>query len=160
MPCCDDGAAPALRAALADLRGLHAPPDPGGLDLAVLAAIALGLALAALAVAARRLMSRQSTPVRRAALADLAAARGLDPPARLFAQARLVARLARALGAEDGVGGRSPEDRAVALDRLLRTDFFTAGPGRALTRDLYAPAAPDLDAVDAGLTRLLSRIRA
>ncbi|ACL56014.1 DUF4381 family protein [Methylobacterium nodulans] len=153
MPCCEGALSPAVQAALADLRGLHPPPETGSLRLDVLAAIALGLILAALVLAAQAAMRRRRMSVRRAALAELAASRGLDPPGRLVAQARLLARLARTLGIEG-------EDRAAAFDRLFATDFFTAGPGRALTRDLYARAAPDLDAIDAGLSHLLARIRA
>ncbi|MGY2048211.1 DUF4381 family protein [Methylobacterium sp. JK268] len=157
MPCCEGVLTPEMRAALADLRGLHPPPDPGGLRLDVLAAVAAGLALAALGLALRAWLRRRRPSVRRAALADLAASRTLDPPGRLLAQARLAARLARTLGQDRPEPG--PESRARALDRLLRTDFFTAGPGRALTRDLYGRAAPDLDAIDAGLARLLGRLR-
>ncbi|MDN3626506.1 DUF4381 family protein [Methylobacterium isbiliense] len=152
MPCCEGALTPAAQAALADLRGLHPPPDPGGLRLDVLAAIGLGLLLAAVTLLLRGWLARRRVSVRRAALADLAASRGLDPAARLLAQARLVARLAATLGAEGA-------DPAAALDRLLATDFFTAGPGRALTRDLYARTVPDTEAIDAGLVRLLARVR-
>ncbi|MFE1597538.1 DUF4381 family protein [Methylobacterium sp. ID0610] len=153
MPCCEGAPDPAVRAALADLRGLHPPPETGAVRLDVLAAIGIGLVLAALVLLAHAKWRRQKISVRRAALNELAAARGLDPAARLLAQARLLARLARTLGIEG-------EDRAAALDRLFATDFFTAGPGRALTRDLYAPASPDPDAIDAGLARCFARIRA
>jgi Domain of unknown function (DUF4381) len=141
MPCCE--------AALSGLRGLHAPPDPGLVRPEVLAAVALGLALAALAAWLRpRWCTR---PIRRAALAELAAARALPLPERRVALARLSRRLARSLGVEEPAG----------LDAALRTDFFESGPGRALTDNLYAPGpAPDLAAAEAGLARLLARLRA
>ncbi|TGD99321.1 DUF4381 family protein [Methylobacterium nonmethylotrophicum] len=144
MPCCE-----ASQAALAALRGLHPPPDPGLVRPAILAAIALGLALAGLAAWLRpRLRAR---PVRRAALAELAAARALPPGERRVALARLSLRLARSLGVE-GLGG---------LDARLRTDFFGSGPGRVLSQDLYAPGpAPDLAPVEAGLARLVASLRA
>lgn len=141
MPCCEG--------ALSSLRGLHAPPDPGLIRPEVLAAIALGLALAGLAAWLRPRFGAR--PVRRAALAELAAARGLPPSERRVALARLSRRLARSLGVEGPAG----------LDARLRTDFFESGPGRVLTDDLYAPGpAPDLAAAEAGLAGLLARLRA
>ncbi|AWN48431.1 hypothetical protein DK419_20445 [Methylobacterium terrae] len=141
MPCCD--------AALAGLRGLHAPPDPALVRLDMLAAIGAGLALAALA--AWLLPRWRARPIRRAALAELAAARALPPGERRVALARLARRLARSLGVEGPAG----------LDAALRTDFFGRGPGRALTENLYAPGpAPDLAAAEAGLARLVARLRA
>ncbi|MET7246431.1 DUF4381 family protein [Methylobacterium sp. EM32] len=141
MPCCE--------AALSSLRGLHAPPDPGLVRPEVLTAIALGLALAGLAAWLRPRWGAR--PIRRAALAELAAARALPLPERRVALARLSRRLARSLGVEGPAG----------LDARFRTDFFGSGPGRALTDDLYAPGpAPDLAAAEAGLARLLARLRA
>ncbi|KMO21888.1 DUF4381 family protein [Methylobacterium platani] len=141
MPCCDE--------ALAGLRGLHAPPDPGLVRLDILAAIVAGLALAGLA--AWLWPRRRGRPIRRAALAELAAARTLPPDERRLALARLARRLARSLGVEGPAG----------LDARLRTDFFRTGPGRALTENLYAPGpAPDLAATEAGLARLVARLRA
>ncbi len=144
MPCCEGA-----QAALAGLRGLHAPPDPGWIRPEILAAAALGLTLAGLAAwLAPRWRAR---PVRRAALAELAAARALPPPERRVALARLSRRLARSLGVEGPAG----------LDAALRTNFFGSGPGRALTDNLYAPGpAPDLAALDAGLARLLADLKA
>ncbi|TNC11383.1 DUF4381 family protein [Methylobacterium terricola] len=141
MPCCDE--------ALAGLRGLHAPPDPGLVRLDMLAAIGAGLALAALA--AWLLPRWRGRPIRRAALAELAAARDLPPGERQVALARLSRRLARSLGVEGAAG----------LDARLGTDFFRTGPGRTLTEHLYAPGpAPDLAAAEAGLARLVARLRA
>ncbi|MGX7704054.1 DUF4381 family protein [Methylobacterium sp. Gmos1] len=141
MPCCE--------AALSGLRGLHPPPDPGLVRPEMLAAVVLGLALAALAAWLRPRW--RARPVRRAALAELSAARALPPAERRVALARLSRRLARSLGVEGPAG----------LDAALRTDFFGRGPGRALSENLYVPGpAPDLAAVEAGLARLLARLRA
>ncbi|KMO32824.1 hypothetical protein VQ02_22750 [Methylobacterium variabile] len=156
MPCCEAAqaaqpfeAAQPAQMALAGLRGLHLPPDPGLVRPEILAAIAGGLALAALA--AWLLPSLRARPVRRAALAELAAARALPAPERRVALARLSLRLARSLGVEGPAG----------LDACLRTDFFGRGPGRMLTENLYAPGpAPDLAAAEAGLARLVARLRA
>ncbi|QRE75316.1 DUF4381 family protein [Methylobacterium aquaticum] len=150
MPCCEGAhAAQPIQAGLAGLRGLHAPPDPAWIRLDILAAVAAGLALAWLAV---RLAPRwRGRPIRRAALAELAAARALPPPERRVALARLSRRLARSLGVEEPAG----------LDAALRTDFFGNGPGRALTDNLYAPGpVPDLAAAEAGLARLLAHLKA
>src|SRR4051794_32560146 len=123
MPCCDAGA-------LAALRGLHAPPDPGLIRLDVAAAVGLGLVLALLAAGAASAWSRRRASLRRAARGGPPAARVLAPPARRVALARLLRRLARTLGApeaEDEAG------RAATLDRILAADgFFSRGPGRAL----------------------------
>lgn len=144
MPCCEEA-----RAALAGLRGLHAPPDPELVRPGILVAVAIGLALAGLA--AWLLPRWRARPIRRAALAELAAARALPPDERRVALARLSLRLARSLGVEGPAG----------LDAALRTDFFGHGPGRALTENLYAPGpAPDLAGAEAGLARLLARLRA
>ncbi|AWB21614.1 DUF4381 domain-containing protein [Methylobacterium currus] len=154
MPCCEAGqAAQAIQGGfqggLAGLRGLHAPPDPGLVRPEILVAVALGLALAGLAAWLRPRW--RARPIRRAALAELAAARALPILERRVALARLSRRLARSLGVEGPAG----------LDAALRTDFFGSGPGRALTDNLYAPApAPDLAAAEAGLARLLARLRA
>ncbi|GJD51853.1 hypothetical protein OPKNFCMD_4612 [Methylobacterium crusticola] len=154
MPCCE--------AALADLRGLHAPPDPGLIRLDVAAALVLGLVLAGVAALLGARLARRRGPVRRAALAELAAARSLDPASRHVALARLVRRLARTLGVpEAGAEAGAEAERAAGLDRRLSTDFFSRGPGRALVFDLYAPGpAPDLGPVEDGLARLLARLRA
>ena len=70
MPCCE-----VPPGALSTLRGLHLPPDPGLVRPGVLAAVVAGLALAGLVA---WLWPRwRARPVRRAALAELAAAR--DP---------------------------------------------------------------------------------
>lgn len=147
MPCCEG--AQSIQATLAGLRGLHAPPDPGWIRPEILAAVTLGLALAGLAA---WLTPRwRARPIRRAALADLAAARALPPQERRVALARLSRRLARSLGVEGAAG----------LDARLGTDFFGSGPGRALSHDLYAPGpAPDLAAAEAGLARVLAGLRA
>lgn len=144
MPCCE-----VPPGALSTLRGLHLPPDPGLVRPGVLAAVVAGLALAGLVA---WLWPRwRARPVRRAALAELAAARALPPAERRLALARLSRRLARSLGVEGPAG----------LDAALRTDFFGRGPGRVLTEALYAPGpVPDLSAAEAGLARLVAGLRA
>ena len=144
---------------LDQLRGLHLPGGGAGmLQGEIVAAAALGLLAALLVGLVRHLRSRTRATVRRAALHALAATRGLEPGERLVAQARLLRRLARTLRGDD-VAQAEGADWAVRLDALLRTDFFTRGAGRVLADGLYRRQAPDLDAIEAELARLIGRIR-
>ena len=77
-----------------------------------------------------------------------------------MAQARLLRRLARTrLG--EAAAGTDGADWAGKLDRLLATDFFSAGAGRILVDGLYRRReTPDPDRIDAELGRLIGRMRA
>ena len=143
---------------LDQLRGLHLPGGAGMLQGEIVAAAALGFLAALLVGLVRRLRGRARATVRRAALRELAATRGLDPGERLVAQARLLRRLARTLRGDDAAWAEGA-DWAAKLDALLRTDFFTRGAGRVLADGLYRRQAPDLDAIEAELARLIGRIR-
>ncbi|MDR7035510.1 MULTISPECIES: DUF4381 domain-containing protein [Methylobacterium] len=145
---------------LADLRGLHLPANAAGaIQGEVVAAIILGFTAALLVGAIRYWRARRGSTVRRAALRDLQAARGLEPEARLVAQARLLRRTARTLDG-DGVADLRGADWAARLDRIFATDFFGKGAGRVLVDGLYGRrATPDVEAIDAELARLLARIR-
>ncbi|GJE40677.1 DUF4381 family protein [Methylobacterium persicinum] len=147
-------------ASLDQLRGLHLPggasgPVPGDILLALI----LGFSAALLIGLVRVLVGRARASVRRAALADLAGSRSLDPPDRILAQARLLRRLVRTV---DGDAAASAQGAAWAgrLDALLRTDFFTAGAGRVLVDGLYRRETPDAALLDAELSRLIGRLRA
>ena len=142
------------------LRGLHLPNQAAGaISGEVVAAILAGFAAALLVGLVRALRVRARATVRRAALRDLAAARTLEPEARLVAQARLLRRLARTLQGEDAAAAQGPA-WAERLDRLFATTFFTAGAGRALVEGLYRRGdRPDAGALDAELGRLIGRIR-
>jgi hypothetical protein len=145
---------------LDQLRGLHLPGGAAGaVQGEIVAAACMGFLAALLVGLVRYVRSRARASVRRAALAELARSRGPDPEARLVAQARLLRRLGRTLGGEAesrAVGA----DWAARLDGLFRTDFFTRGAGRVLADGLYRRQAPDLDALDAELGRLIGRLRA
>ncbi|MGV7031611.1 DUF4381 family protein [Methylobacterium symbioticum] len=146
---------------LDQLRGLHLPGNAAGaLQGEIVAAAALGLAAALLVGLLRVLRARARDTLRRAALAELAATRGLDPEPRLVAQARLLRRLVRTrLG--EAAAGLEGADWAGTLDRLLATTFFTAGGGRVLVDGLYRRReTPDPDRIDAELGRLIGRMRA
>ncbi|SEH67605.1 protein of unknown function [Methylobacterium sp. 275MFSha3.1] len=151
---------------LDQLRGLHLPGGAAGAAQGeVVAAAALGFLAALLVGLVRYARGRARATLRRAALAELARSRGLDPEARLVAQARLLRRLDRSLDrsgeAEAGTGTRATgPDWAARLDGLFRTDFFTRGAGRVLADGLYRRQDPDLDALDAELARLIGRLRA
>lgn len=153
---------------LDQLRGLHLPGGAAGaVQGEVVAAAALGFLAALLVGLVRYGRGRARATLRRAALAELARSRGLDPEARLVAQARLLRRLDRSLdrsldqSGEAGTGTRATgPDWAARLDGLFRTAFFTRGAGRVLADGLYRRQDPDLDALDAELARLIGRLRA
>ena len=145
---------------LEQLRGLHLPGGAAGaLQGEVVAAAALGFLAALLVGLVRYGRGRARAGIRRAALAELARSRNLDPEARLVAQARLLRRLGRTLGGETEARATGA-DGAARLDALFRTDFFTRGAGRVLADGLYRRQDPDLDALDAELGRLIGRLRA
>ncbi|AIQ92712.1 MULTISPECIES: DUF4381 family protein [Methylobacterium] len=145
---------------LEQLRGLHLPGGAAGaLQGEVVAAAALGFLAALLVGLVRYGRGRARAGIRRAALAELARSRNLDPEARLVAQARLLRRLGRTLGGETEARATGA-DWAARLDALFRTDFFTRGAGRVLADGLYRRQDPDLDALDAELGRLIGRLRA
>ncbi|MHB2211038.1 DUF4381 family protein [Methylobacterium sp. CM6257] len=144
---------------LDQLRGLHLPGGAAGaVQGEIVAAACMGFLAALLVGLVRYVRSRARASVRRAALAELARSRSLDPDARLVAQARLLRRLGRTLGG-DAEAGTTGADWAARLDARLRTDFFTRGAGRVLADGLYRRQAPDLDALDAELGRLIGRLR-
>ena len=144
---------------LDQLRGLHLPGGAAGaVQGEIVAAAVLGFLAALLVGLVRYLRGRSRASLRRAALADLARSRGLDPEARLVAQARLLRRRGRTLGG-DAAARAAGADWAARLDALLKTDFFTRGAGQVLADGLYRRQAPDLDALDAELGRLIGRLR-
>lgn len=145
---------------LSALRGLHLPPAGGSvLQGEIIAAIALGFAAALIVGLARLLQARKRATVRRAALNGLKDTSGLDPEARLTAQARLLRRVVRTLSGDEAATVRGTA-WAATLDRTFSTDFFSRGAGQVLVEGLYRrPAAADLIAIDSELARLFSRIR-
>lgn len=146
---------------LSALRGLHLPTGGGGaVNPEMVAAIALGFALALLVGGLRLLRARRGASVRRAALRELALASRLEPEARRVAQARLLRRVVRTLRGEEAARARGPA-WAETLDATFGTDFFRNGAGRAFADDLYRrPGSGDPAGIDAGLTRLVAKIRA
>lgn len=146
---------------LSTLRGLHLPTGAGSvLQGEIVAAIALGFAAALIVGLARVLRARRQATVRRAALRELTLAKGLDPQARLTAQARLLRRIVRTLADEEAASARGTA-WAQKLDGTFATDFFSRGAGQAFVDGLYRrPVAADPAAIDAELARLFSRIKA
>ncbi|TXN17325.1 DUF4381 domain-containing protein [Methylobacterium sp. WL30] len=142
------------------LRGLHLPNQAAGaISGEVVVAILAGFAAALLVGLVRYLRVRARATVRRAALRDLAAARNLDPEARLVAQARLLRRVARTVQGEDAASAQGTA-WAHRLDGLFATTFFTAGAGRVLAEELYRRSdRPDPAVLDAELGRLIGRMR-
>lgn len=151
---------PELAASLESLRGLHLPANAAGaIQGEVVLAIALGFTAALLVGLVRYLRFRARNTVRRSALRELAATRGLDAEARLVAQARLLRRLVRTLKGDSAADARG-SDWATRLDELFATSFFTTGAGRVLADGLYRRDPADPAAIDAELGRLFSRIGA
>jgi len=146
---------------LSTLRGLHLPTaGTSAVQPAMVAALALGFGLALLVGLIRIVRARRGASVRRAALRELALAGNLEPQARRVAQARLLRRVVRTLKGEEAARTRG-SDWAATLDTTFATDFFRSGPGRVFADDLYRrPEATDPAAIDVGLGRLLSQIRA
>jgi hypothetical protein len=147
-------------ASLDQLRGLHLPggaagPVPGEILLALI----IGFSAALLVGLARALLARRRASIRRVALAELAGSRTLPGPDRLLAQARLLRRLVRTLAGDEASSAHGTA-WASRLDRALRTDFFTAGAGRALVDGLYRRETPDPAILDTELARLIGRLRA
>lgn len=139
---------------------LHAPRWPDAApaiavgDVAAAAAGGAGLAIAiALAVALRR---RPRSDPRQTALAAVAEAGALPPGERL---ARLAAAARRFLHAVRGPEAAEAQGEAFLerLDAVFRTTAFTAGPGRALTEELYRPTTAE--AADAAGILLAERLR-
>ncbi|AMB43891.1 DUF4381 domain-containing protein [Methylobacterium sp. AMS5] len=146
---------------LSTLRGLHLPTGGNSaVQPEMVAALAVGFSLALLVGLIRLVRARRGASVRRAALRELALARNLEPEARRVAQARLLRRVVRTLKGE-AAADTSGAAWAATLDTTFATDFFRSGPGRVFTDDLYRrPKTVDPAAIDAGLGRLLSQIRA
>ncbi|UYW27029.1 DUF4381 domain-containing protein [Methylorubrum extorquens] len=146
---------------LSTLRGLHLPTGGNSaVQPEMVAALAFGFSLALLVGLIRLVRARRGASVRRAALRELASAQNLEPEARRVAQARLLRRVVRTLKGE-AAAGTSGAAWAATLDTTFATDFFRSGPGRVFADDLYRrPKSVDPAAIDAGLGRLLSQIRA
>lgn len=137
------------------LRPLHPPPPDGIAEAAIMAL--LGCVLATAAALLWRYLQARRRPLRRAALASLAASRALPAPDRLAAQARLLRNLACAL---DGDAHALHGDAWLAhLDAILDTRLFSEGPGRAFGDALYRRRDDDpAEALDRELARLLARL--
>ncbi|MCJ2011139.1 DUF4381 family protein [Methylobacterium sp. J-076] len=147
-------------ARLDQLRGLHLPGGAAGpVQGEILLALILGFSAALLVGLGRTALARSRAGIRRAALADLAASRGLPAPERILAQARLLRRLVRTVGGDEAASAQGAA-WAGRLDGVLRTDFFSAGAGRVLVDGLYRRQTPDPAALDAELTRLIGRLKA
>jgi hypothetical protein len=137
------------------LRPLHPPTSDGMTEILVMWAIGC-LFAAALTRAGFYVLARRR-PVRRAALAALAASRALPAPERLAAQARLLRDVARA--SDPGAAALRGDDWLQRLDALFGTRFFSDGPGRAFGDMLYQPRPDDpAQALDDELAGLLTRL--
>ena len=147
-----------LAPSLDALRALHAPPAPESLAPYVFMVLT-GFALAALTIAAARMLLTRRQQIRRAAEAELERTRALSPPERLAAQAKLLRRLARIDGTEAGAREQGAAWLA-RLDQLFATSFFSQGEGRVFGADLYSPHVhPDIEALDGALAGLIARFK-
>ncbi|KQT52793.1 MULTISPECIES: DUF4381 family protein [unclassified Aureimonas] len=143
------------------LRPAHLPPAAANLslgDVALPVAIGLLLALLVALLWPRRIPGRAR--VAASALAELKRAKTLPPAEARIVQVRL---LRRVVAARDGREAALLNGEAFAahLDRSFATDFFTAGPGRALVCGLYEPGTAEArGTVSERLEALFSGVRA
>ncbi len=143
---------------LARLRDLH-PPELSEVSILAdwAAGASLGLLLSLALLMLLRRFVRRLPSRREAALKALAASRTLEPAERLLAQARILQTLAQDL--QPASSGAAHWHRV--LEGYLKTDFFTAGSGKALSEDLYRPvSSADPDEIERELLPLLKRVRA
>jgi hypothetical protein len=141
--------------AIVRLRPPHPPPPDATTEILLMAFAGAALAVvAALAISAWRARRR---PLRRRALAELAATRALPDAERVAAQARLLRDVARAC--DEGAAKLFGDPWLTRLDALFATRFFTRGAGRAFGDALYRPGDAPAAALDAGLSRLLAGLK-
>lgn len=144
---------------LEGLRALHLPPETTSLWSDLGFAAALGLALALAGVFVVRALWRPKRSLRESALDAFEETKSLPTGERRAAQAAILRRVVRTVDGEEAA--RSSGDAwAAALDRTLRTDFFTARAGRVFATGLYSKpkAADDDDALDGELGALLKKL--
>lgn len=124
--------------ALAALRDIHVPAPPPGLSMLPVVTAGVGVVLAAL------LIMFAVIRVRRRWAVDLQAALAALEPADDGALLEASKLLRRAAIAAQGPAIRklSGPSWQAELDRLLRTDFFTAGAGRFFGAQQYEKASP------------------
>ena len=140
---------------------MREPPPPAPVAPFLLT-LAVGVAVAAIGFVAWRLARRRRAGLRRSAEKALAGTRGLDPPERMLAQARLLRRVVRASAGEDAARAQG-EGWLTALDRTFATTFFTAGAGRAYADGLYrrdeaGQGTESVQALDRSLADLISHL--
>jgi hypothetical protein len=137
------------------LRPLRPPPSDGMTEILLMALVGCAVA-AAMSVALQHIFERRR-PLRRAALAALAASRALPANERVTAQARVLRDVADAL--DRNAASLQGEEWLARLDALFATRFFGEGLGRAFGEALYRPAddAP-AEALDCALERMLGRL--
>lgn len=141
--------------ALEKLRPLRPPPADGVLDILIMAVA--GCALAAALVLAIRFLHDRQRPLRRAAIASLAASRALPASDRLVAQATILREVAGAF--DDGARTLRGEEWLARLDVLFSTRLFSDGPGRVFGDALYQPRTDNpAEALDGELARLFGRL--
>jgi hypothetical protein len=146
---------------LAGLRALHLPPETHSVWADLGLAVAAGLAIALVVAFAARLFLRPKHSLRASALEAFEHAKALPPDDKRAAQAALLRRIVRTVEGEAAARAAGPEWSAT-LDRVLKTDLFSARSGKSLTEQLYArPARRDADdpELDRELAGLLERLR-
>lgn len=148
---------------LQSLHPMREPPPPSPVEPFLLTLV-LGFCVAIVGLVVWRQVRRRRAGLRRSAEAALAATRGLAPPERFAAQARLLRRLVRAQSGETAARAHG-EGWLAALDGTFATTFFTSGAGRAYADTLYrrdgAGRDPrQVDALDRSLADFIARLGA
>lgn len=143
---------------LDQLRDIHTPQAPP--DVSYLPLLAIAAALLCLLGLAAILFSRTRGSWRSEAAHRLSALAGAPPEVSL-AGAAVILRQIALLRAGVQATKLTGESWLAELDRLLRTDYFTAGRGRIFADGIYRPAddAAKSEAVIADLRRLVHRQR-
>lgn len=143
---------------LAQLRDLHLPElSEVGILADWAAGASLGLLVSLLFLILLRRFVRRLPSRREAALKALAESKDLEPAERLLAQARILQTLAQELQPASSDAAHW----STVLEEYLKTDFFTAGPGKVFSEGLYRPAlCADPEELERELLPLLKRVRA
>jgi len=137
------------------LRPLRPPTADGTTEILIMALVGCVIA-AAISCALLRFFA-QRRPLRRSALAALAASRALPAPERLVAQARALRDVAGAL--DRSAASLRGEEWLARVDAIFSTRLFGEGLGRAYGEALYRQRDDDpAEALDGELERLLARL--
>lgn len=146
---------------LAGLRALHLPAESASLWADVGFAAALGLLGAIAAAMIFRGLRKPRLSLRKSAVAAFMKTEALPVGERRAAQAAILRRVVKSVEGDEAARANGA-DWATTLDRVFRTDLFSAREGRVFVDGLYAPrpvTPTDDGALDRELGGLLARLK-